>query len=415
MAPKKTIAEHLRARLSPARKDPEEGTSNEEESFAPPLNQQGATVNPVFDPVVGPPSGKDKLQASSSSDPHFRQPYVTSRDDEVLQRQAVQDEQLRQLFSIVSSLGSDVRTCISLVGANENKRINDTTESDPSQKGKGKAASRSVSFAEFQEDDREVQDDDDDNNDDDSDYEIGEVDDYVSHLYYRDRLAEGFDKRSPSRLAANKPAYFPIDDSVTRTLATSKYSAKAAEYSITVANAFFASVTRAALDDAIAATREGDTKSAAILLSQVANNMAAIEDLHRDRMLFLDLTSDPSASATEKDYANNILRNEFTPGVQNKGGSSKANKNFAAYQQQFLKATQFASAKATASRHLASSTGAGSSAPAEGRTPQAPNPSSNTQKKKAAAAAKKAAAEAAAAAGAGQPRPRRQAKPEGEE
>ena len=60
--------------------------------------------------------------------------------------------------------------------------------------------------------------------------------------------------------------------------------------------------------------------------------MAAIEGLHRDRMLFLDLTSDPNASATEKDNAKNILRNEFTPGVQNKGGSSKANKNFAAYQ-----------------------------------------------------------------------------------
>ncbi len=72
-------------------------------------------------------------------------------------------------------------------------------------------------------------------------------------------------------------------------------------------------------------------------------------------MLFLDLTSVPSASATEKDYANSILRNEFTPRVPNKEGSSKANKNFVAYQQQFLRATQLASAKATANRHLASS------------------------------------------------------------
>ena len=414
MAPKKTIAEHLRARLSPARKDPEEGTSNEEEEFSPPLNQQGAT-NPVFDPVIGPPSGKEKLLASASSDPHFRQPYVTSRDDEVLERVAVQDEQLRQLFRIVSSLGSDVRSCIDIIGAKEIQRFDDATQSDPSQKGKGKAASRSVSFADLAEDDREVQDDDDDNNNDDDDDEIGEVDDYVSHLFYRERLAEGFDKRSPSRLAANKPAYFPIDDSVTRTLATSKYSAKAAEYSITVANAFFAAVTRAALDDAIAATKEGDTKSASILLAQVSNNMAAIEDLHRDRMLFLDLTSDPSASATEKDYANNILRNEFTPGVQNKGGSSKANKNFAAYQQQFLRATQFASAKATANRHLASSSGSGSSTTYEGRTPQAPNPSSNTQKKKAAAAAKKTTGERGGAAGAGQQKPKGKAQPEGDE
>ncbi len=51
-------------------------------------------------------------------------------------------------------------------------------------------------------------------------------DDYVSHGMYRDIVAEGFDKRSPSRLAPKKPAYFPIDDPVTRNLAASKYSAK---------------------------------------------------------------------------------------------------------------------------------------------------------------------------------------------
>jgi len=53
------------------------------------------------------------------------------------------------------------------------------------------------------------------------------VGDYVSHSFYRNRIAEGFDKRAPSRLASNKPAYYPIDDSVTRTLTVSKYSAKA--------------------------------------------------------------------------------------------------------------------------------------------------------------------------------------------
>ncbi len=59
MTPKKSIAYHLRARLSHARKDPEEEHSNEEEELIPPLNQLGAT-NPVFDPIVGPPSGKEK-------------------------------------------------------------------------------------------------------------------------------------------------------------------------------------------------------------------------------------------------------------------------------------------------------------------------------------------------------------------
>jgi hypothetical protein len=59
--------------------------------------------------------------------------------------------------------------------------------------------------------------------------------------------------------------------------------------------------------------------------------MAAIEDINRDRMLFLDLTSDPNSSATERDYANNIIKSEFTPGVQHEGVSARSNKMFAAY------------------------------------------------------------------------------------
>ncbi len=110
-------------------------------------------------------------------------------------------------------------------------------------------------------------------------------------------------------MASNKPTYFPIDDPVTRTLTASKYSAKAHEYSITVVNACFASVTRVALHDAIFAALEGDEQTSFTLLAQVSNNMAAIEDMHRDRMLFLDLTSDPNSSATERDFANNILKN----------------------------------------------------------------------------------------------------------
>ncbi len=100
-----------------------------------------------------------------------------------------------------------------------------------------------------------------------------------------------------------------------------------------MAHAFFADVTRTTLDDGIAAIKDGDDKTAAILLTQVSNNMAAIEDLHKDMMLLLDLTSDPNATAPERDYANDVLRNEVAPGVQNKGGSAKANKNFPAYQQ----------------------------------------------------------------------------------
>ncbi len=137
----------------------------------------------------------------------------------------------------------------------------------------------------------------------------------------------------------------------------------------------------------IATTNDGDAIIVAILLDQVANNMAALEDMLRDRMLFLDLSSDPNASPTETDFAQNVLRNEFSPGVQNKGGSAKSNKFFAAYQVRFLKVTQFASAKATANRHLASTCGSGASGSASGggnKTPADPKSKTHLKKKKAA-------------------------------
>ena len=82
-----------------------------------------------------------------------------------------------------------------------------------------------------------------------------------------------------------------------------------------MAHAFYATVTRTSLDDGITALKDGDDKTATIFLTHVSNNMAAIEDLHREKILFLELTSDSNATAPEKDYANNDLRNEFAPGV----------------------------------------------------------------------------------------------------
>jgi len=108
-------------------------------------------------------------------------------------------------------------------------------KSGPSQQEKGKAASRNLSFGKEVDENQERKADDDDD-----DFGEDSADDYVSHGLYRDVIAKGFRKRSPSiRLAANKPAYYPIDDPVTRTLPASKYSAKTREYSITLANAFF--------------------------------------------------------------------------------------------------------------------------------------------------------------------------------
>ena len=64
MAPKKSIAKQLRARLSPVRGDPEEGGDDDQDELDPPLNQQGAED---FDRIVGPPSGKGKRAASGSA------------------------------------------------------------------------------------------------------------------------------------------------------------------------------------------------------------------------------------------------------------------------------------------------------------------------------------------------------------
>ena len=170
----------------------------------------------------------------------------------------------------------------------------------------------------------------------------GYKDCYVPHAYYLELIGEGFEKRSPSRMALSKPAYFRIDDPVTRSLTISKYTAKATKHITTVAKHIYVSIAKGALDDAITANNEGkDPDLVATLLGQVHANMVAIEDMHRDRMLYLDLTSDPTSSSTERDFSNNVLRNDFSPGVKNKGGSVKSIKVFAAYQQYFLRATQF--------------------------------------------------------------------------
>jgi hypothetical protein len=60
MAPKKSIADQLRARLSPSRGHPEVGVDDDQEEFNPPLNQQGASD---FDVIVGNPLHKDKGSA----------------------------------------------------------------------------------------------------------------------------------------------------------------------------------------------------------------------------------------------------------------------------------------------------------------------------------------------------------------
>ena len=57
MAPKKTIADQIGARLSPICRHPEESGEDEQEEFNPPLNQHVASD---FDKIVGFPTLKDK-------------------------------------------------------------------------------------------------------------------------------------------------------------------------------------------------------------------------------------------------------------------------------------------------------------------------------------------------------------------
>jgi len=70
----------------------------------------------------------------------------------------------------------------------------------------------------------------------------------VDYTFYHHRIEEAFIYRQPSDLAPSKPTYFNIDDLVARSLADSKFDKKRQEYSITVANAFFASVTLEAFE-----------------------------------------------------------------------------------------------------------------------------------------------------------------------
>ena len=112
MAPKRDAASRARKALTPERSDPEDKSGSDdneesEEEFEPPLNQAGASP-PAFDPIVAPPTtGKGKAQASSATLGYQSNPLFDAARldrDTILEQQAEQQEQLRQLFSLVSTL-----------------------------------------------------------------------------------------------------------------------------------------------------------------------------------------------------------------------------------------------------------------------------------------------------------------------
>ncbi len=93
MAPKKSIADQLRARLSPSRGHPGEGADDDQEEFNPPLDQQGASD---FDVIVGKPSLKDTSFASGSASASSIRATPNPQDDVILQ-QSAQQEQLKHM------------------------------------------------------------------------------------------------------------------------------------------------------------------------------------------------------------------------------------------------------------------------------------------------------------------------------
>ena len=95
------------------------------------------------------------------------------------------------------------------------------------------------------------------------------------------------------------------------------------------------------------------TEMAQRLFKQVCYNLEATRDMQGNMMLILNINSDPGATSKQKSFANDIMRNEFCPGVTDRGESSRTQRKFQLYEEQRLKATLGASAKAQANRHLA--------------------------------------------------------------
>jgi hypothetical protein len=181
--------------------------------------------------------------------------------------------------------------------------------------------------------------------------EVGEQR-FVAHTYYRHKFGEGFAQRQPSDLASSKPTYLNIDDQVARSLANSKFATKHQEYSITVENPFFAAVTNEAQKDVVEAFEAGNYKTAHKLFKQVSNDMAATSDMQGVGMLFLNINSDPGATTKQKSFPNDIMRNDFTLNVTDRGVSASTQKKFRLYEEQCLKATLGEPSKAHANRHL---------------------------------------------------------------
>ena len=103
-----------------------------------------------------------------------------------------------------------------------------------------------------------------------------------------------------------------------------------------VANAFFTSIDHEAQKDAVEALEAGDVENALCLFKQVSNILEATRDMLNDRILFLNTNADPGATSKHSSFANDILRNEFTPGVADRGGLARTQRYFELYKEKCL-------------------------------------------------------------------------------
>jgi hypothetical protein len=312
---------------------------------------QGASPGPAsFDDASlqlnqGQCGNRDSDREASTSNvtnPAFDQLTLIEAFSNIALQQRDQQRANQQLHHLVATLTEKV---------DDLSRRQEYDELRPEDNGENNSAPSHADDGEkvTEGDEREDEDDEEESSEED---EVGEQR-FVDHTFYRHKIGEGFAQRQPSDLAPSKPAYFNIDDQVARTLGDSKFAAKRQEYTITVANAFFTAIANEAQKDALEAFEAGNHKTAYKLFKQVSNNLKAAADMQGDRMLFLNINSDPGATSKQKSFANDILRNEFTPGVTDRGGSASTRRKFELYEEQCLKATLGASAKAQANKHLA--------------------------------------------------------------
>ena len=187
------------------------------------LNQQGA-----LPPFPEPPSFSRGAEAASSSQKQSPDPSIFFETfSNVCQQQLEQRQHNQQLYGLIERLTKK----LDLVSG-QSISARDLLEAqlraprptvDENNTASGGQAQGSLNNGST--------------NDDDDDDELATL--FVDHTFYRHKIGEGFVQRQPSELAPAKLAYFNIDDQVTRTLCEVKTSARRAENTATVTNAFF--------------------------------------------------------------------------------------------------------------------------------------------------------------------------------